>query len=160
MPVYRILRKDLSFRSIQKSGSDFLLIFENPSHFSAIFPLKKVKISLRNFRISLRNFEITLSNPKISLLDFCGGKFFAEIPQFYVLFCQKSRVKTFYFFVKILYLSDKAACKAGKISVQGNKKAVPMTRVVMGTAVCMGKILGISVPKSYRCVLGCLRALP
>ena len=160
MPVFCNLGKHLSFRRIQNSDPDFRLIFENPSHFSPIFRPRNVKISLRNFRISLRNFEITLSNPKISLLDFCGGKFFAEIPQFYVQICQKSRVKTFYFFVKILYLSDKAACKSGKMSVQGNKKAVPMTRVVIGTAVCVGKILGISVPKSYRCVLGCLRALP
>ena len=104
MPVFRNLRKSLTFKTIQKFGSDFRLIFENPSHFSAIFAPKNAKISLRNFRISLRNFEITLSNPKISLSDFRGGKFFAEIPQFYVLFCQKSRVKTFYFFVKILYL--------------------------------------------------------
>ena len=104
MPVFCILRKCLSFRAIQNLGSDFRLIFENPSHFSPIFRLKNAKISLRNFRISLRYFEITLSNPKISLLDFRGVKIFAKIPQICALFCQKSRVKTFYFFVKILYL--------------------------------------------------------
>ena len=104
MPVFCNLRKILSFRRIQKLGSDFRLIFENPSHFSAIFCLKNAKISLRNFRISLRNSRITLSNPKISLLDFRKVKIFAEIPQICVLFCRKSRVKTFYFFVKILYL--------------------------------------------------------
>ena len=86
MPVFRNLRKDLSFRRIQKFGSDFHLIFENPSHFSAIFRLKNVKISLRNFRISLRNLEITLSNSKISLLDFPRVKIFAKITQFCVLF--------------------------------------------------------------------------
>ena len=101
MPVFCNLRKGLTFRRIQNSDSDFRLIFENPSHFSAIFCLRNMKISLRNFRISLRNFEITLSNPKIFLLDFHGVKIFAEISQFCVLFCQKSRVKTFYFFVKI-----------------------------------------------------------
>ena len=104
MPVFCILRKALTFKSIQNSGSDFPLIFENPSHFSAIFRLRIVKISLRNFRISLLDFRITLSNPKISLSDFRRVKIFAEIPQICVLFCRKSRVKTFYFFVKILYL--------------------------------------------------------
>ena len=101
MPVFCILRKSLSFKAIQNLGSDFRLIFENPSHFSAIFCLKNVKISLRNFRISLRNLKITLSNPKISLLDFPRVKIFAEISQICVLFCPKIRVKTFYFFVKI-----------------------------------------------------------
>jgi len=74
---------------------------------------------LRNFRISLRNLKITLSNLKISLLDFCGVKIFAEISQICVLFCQKSRVKTFYFFVNIIYLfanrrnSPTQVCHAG-----------------------------------------------
>ena len=86
MPVFRNLRKHLSFRRIQNSGSDFRLIFENPSHFSAIFRPRNVKISLRNFRISLLDSEITLSNPKISLLDFRGVKIFAEIPPFCALF--------------------------------------------------------------------------
>ena len=103
MPVFRNLRKWLIFRAIQKFSSDFRLIFENPSHFSAIFGLKNMKISLRNFRISLLDSRITLSNPKISLSDFRRVKIFAKIPQFCVHFCQKSRVKTFYFFVKILY---------------------------------------------------------
>ena len=86
MPVFCILRKSLTFKRIQKFGSDFRLIFENPSHFSAIFRLRNVKISLRNFRISLRNSGIALSNPKISLLDFRRVKIFAEIPQICVLF--------------------------------------------------------------------------
>ena len=86
MPVFRNLRKSLTFKSIQKFGSDFRLIFENPSHFSAIFGPKNMKISLRNFRISLLDSEITLSNPKISLLDFRGVKIFAEIPQICALF--------------------------------------------------------------------------
>ena len=103
MPVFCILRKHLTFKWIQNSDSDFRLIFENPSHFSTIFGLKNMKISLRNFRISLLDSRITLSNPKISLLDFPRVKIFAEISQICVLFCQKSRVKTFYFFVKILY---------------------------------------------------------
>ncbi|MBR6374775.1 MAG: hypothetical protein IKR91_00875, partial [Alloprevotella sp.] len=78
--------KGLTFKRIQKSDSDFHLISENPSHFSAIFRLKSMKISLMNFRISLLDSGITLSNPKISLLDFRGVKIFAEIPQICVLF--------------------------------------------------------------------------
>ena len=97
MPVFCNLQKGLTFKRIQKFGSDFRLIFENPSHFSVIFRPKKVKISLRNFRISLLDSGITLSNPKISLLDFRGVKIFAEIPQICVLFCRKSRVKIFTF---------------------------------------------------------------
>ena len=104
MPVFCDLRKSLTFKAIQNLGSDFRLIFENPSHIFKISGLKSVKISLRNFRISLLDSRITLSNPKISLLDFRRVKIFAEIPQFCVHFCQKSRVKTFYFFVKILNL--------------------------------------------------------
>ena len=86
MPVFCILRKELIFKWIQNSGSDFRLIFENPSHFFAFFRLKNAKISLRNFRISLRNLKITLSNPKISLSDFRRVKIFAEIPQICALF--------------------------------------------------------------------------
>ena len=86
MAVFRNLRKILSFKAIQNLGSDFRLISENPSHFSAIFCLKNMKISLRNFRISLRNLKITLSNPKISLSDFPRVKIFAEIPQICALF--------------------------------------------------------------------------
>ena len=122
MPVFRILRNRLTFKSIQKFGSDFRLIFENPSHFSAIFCLKNAKISLRNFRISLLDSGITLSNPKISLLDFPRVKIFAEIPQICALFCQKSRVKTFYFFVKILYLNiRKSAPEATVLNVPYQK---------------------------------------
>ena len=101
------------------------MIFENPSHFSPIFRLRNAKISLRNFRISLRNFEITLSNPKISLLDFRRVKILAEIPQICVLFCQKSRVKTFYFFVKILYLFGRSFQRR---SSEAQKKKYPATR--------------------------------
>ena len=104
MPVFRNERKSLIFKTMRSFRENLSPIFENPSHFSAIFRLKNAKISLLDFRISLRNFRITLSNPKISLLDFRRVKIFAKIPQFCVLFCQKSRVKTFYFFVKILNL--------------------------------------------------------
>ena len=104
MPVFRNWRKSLIFKTMRSFRENLSPIFENPSHFSAIFHLKNMKISLRNFRISLLDSRITLSNPKISLLDFRRVKIFAKIPQFCVHFCQKSRVKTFYFFVKILYL--------------------------------------------------------
>ena len=86
MPVFRNLRKRLIFKVMQSLCSDFRLIFENPSHFSAIFGLKNMKISLRNFRISLLDSRITLSNPKISLSDFRRVKIFAEIPQICALF--------------------------------------------------------------------------
>ena len=49
MPVFCTLRKEVSFRLIHKFGSDFRLIFENPSHFSVIFRPKKVKISMNVF---------------------------------------------------------------------------------------------------------------
>ena len=104
MPVFCNLRKGLGFRGIWRFGENFSRFFENPSHFSAIFALKKVKISLSNFRISLLDSRITLSNPKISLLDFRGVKIFAKILQFCALFWRKSRVKTFYLFVNILNL--------------------------------------------------------
>ena len=103
MPVFRNKRKSLIFKAMRSFRENLSPIFENPSHFSAIFHLKNMKISLRNFRISLLDSRITLSNPKISLSDFRRVKIFAEIPQLCVHFCKKSRVKTFYFFVKILY---------------------------------------------------------
>ena len=104
MPVFRNKQKSLIFKTMRSFRANLSPIFENPSHFFAIFGLKNVKISLRNFRISLLDSRITLSNPKISLSDFRRVKIFAEISQFCVHFCQKSRVKTFYFFVKILNL--------------------------------------------------------
>ena len=115
MPVFRILRKRLSFSAIRRFGEIISPIFENPSHFSAIFRLKNAKISLLDFRISLRNSRITLSNPKISLSDFRGVKIFAKISQICALFCQKSRVKTFYFFVKIFrFLIATKVCSTKK----------------------------------------------
>ncbi len=58
MPVFRNLQKGLNFKWIQNLGSDFRLIFENPSHFFAIFRPQK----LENFFEEFQNFFVGFQN--------------------------------------------------------------------------------------------------